>query len=207
MARSHWDIVVGDILSSTAEGGSYEVLSGAGQFHSPLYGLHPIQGENRFFYNGDITLVNTRFYARIKNTTVESQRHRAFFFFRWNQKEPVLNGYQLDLRAGSSTTWVTFMTRWKTGSNTTLSSPYSVTTGAGTLTDWQEFRATVRTESGIPVFRVDWWNGSAWQMFYEYYDNNANKILTGGYTGFGFREQYDGNFYIDDINLTKFTEV
>ena len=85
------------------------------KYHSPIWGLHAIQGTVRFFYNGNTSLTNCRFTAQVKNTTANQQRHMMYFFLRCSSKEPLVDAYLLGLRVNNfvANSWCCQLYRYK----------------------------------------------------------------------------------------------
>ena len=192
-----------------------------------------ISSETRIWYTAASSLVNSRITAWFKcpkYPTYPGNNLFHYMFFRSTALDPVVpgtywritNGYQVAFRPAnpnvplspSPWTWTVGITRWWNSAYPALQNealisqyqPYAPFATIASPMDWQKWRASVWTEFGNVVIRTEHWNGSTWDVWYQYEDNSVNKRTAGGYCGVGLRTDPlspggDNAVLIDDVQI------
>jgi hypothetical protein len=203
MSKYDWDLWTA---------GSYEINQVAS--YSIVNSLRNVTGVTRLFWNSNSNLTNVGVTAQVKQEFYFNNNNRFALFTRlstmgvYSPSQPVYGGYWMRCYCTNATTGnLSFeFFRAKLGLNTTLVGVQNyLIPGIGT--NWLKIRFSVRDEFGMPVLRLERWNGTtlAWVTMYEYQDASVNTVFSGGFAGFGFdRNDNASSLYFDDVVISSF---
>ena len=231
MAKANWTCVSryaapnGWVVSTTLPHSATHCLTQKG----PPVGQLPAR--SRMFYTASPSLVNSRITAwiRIPGGGTNPSQYFVSFLHRVSNIDAVVpgsewritNGYQINIRCGNAgitnptAAQSVLMSVWKNSAYPALNNfslltayapfgPFATIVNADTA--WQKWRCSVRTEFGNQVIRVEHWNGTTWDVWYQYEDNGSHQVTAGGYCGLELRTDVatpggDSKVFIDDITV------